>query len=73
MTPPSSGLGRGRLFTFVPTSSNARTLEVYEQHADRYRSSLGPAPDWHVAFLDRVAASLAAGSRGAGARLRDGD
>ena len=58
VTPPPSGLGHGRLFTFVPTSSNARTLEVYEQHADRYRSSLGTAPDWHIAFLDHVAASL---------------
>ena len=59
---PSSALGPERLFTFVPTSSNARTLEVYEQHADRYRATLGPGPAWHVAFLDRVAASLPPGA-----------
>jgi SAM-dependent methyltransferase len=62
VNPPSSGLGRGRLFTFDSTSSNARTLEAYEQHIDRYRFSLGPVPDWHVAFLDRVAASLPPGA-----------
>ncbi len=58
VTPPPSEPDHGRLFTFVPASSNARTLEVYEHHADRYRSSLGTAPDWHIAFLDHVAASL---------------
>lgn len=59
---PTARLGPERLFTFVADTSNARTLEVYEQRADLYRGSHGAAPDWHVAFLDQVAASLEPGA-----------
>lgn len=59
---PTGNLGADRLFTFTTASPNARTLDVYEQRADRYRATLRPAPDWHVAFLDRVAASLDPGA-----------
>ena len=59
---PISALGADRLFTFVTESSNARTLDVYEHRADRYAGHLGPAPDWHVAFLDRIAAALPPGA-----------
>ena len=62
IAPTQPSWGPGRLFTFVPESPNARTLDVYEHRADRYDATLGPAPDWHVAFLDRVAASLGAGA-----------
>lgn len=73
----SAALGPERLFTFVPTSSIARTLEVYEQHADRYRATLGSGPAWHHAFLGRVAASLPPGASvlelgsGTGANARE--
>jgi SAM-dependent methyltransferase len=59
---PRASFRTGRLFTFVTESSNARTLEVYERRAERYDATLGPAPDWHVAFLDRVAAWLGPGA-----------
>jgi SAM-dependent methyltransferase len=62
IAPTQPSWGPGRLFTFVPESPNARTLDVYEHRADRYDATLGPAPDWHLAFLDRVAASLGAGA-----------
>lgn len=74
---PSAALGPERLFTFVPTSSNARTLEVYEQHTDRYRATLGSVPAWHHAFLGRVVASLPPGASvlelgsGTGANARE--
>jgi hypothetical protein len=59
---PAAGLGPERLFTFAKESPNARTVDVYEQRADAYRDSLGPAPAWHVAFLDRIAATLDVGA-----------
>jgi SAM-dependent methyltransferase len=59
---PPGRLGPGRLFTFVDESPNARTVDVYEQRADLYRDSLGPAPAWHVAFLNRIAATLGPGA-----------
>ncbi len=34
----------GRLFTFLPESPNARTLDAYELEAERYRGTLGPPP-----------------------------
>ena len=59
---PGPALGSGRLFTFVAASSNACTLAVYERRADRYDATLGSAPDWHVAFLDRIAAAVPPGA-----------
>jgi SAM-dependent methyltransferase len=50
------------LFTFTAQSTNAATLAVYEQAADRYRDSQSSPPDWHLHFLDRVAAALAPGA-----------
>jgi SAM-dependent methyltransferase len=59
--PPRSPGEGGRLFTFLSESPNARTLDAYEHEAERYRETLGPAPDWHVAFLDRVADAIGPG------------
>jgi SAM-dependent methyltransferase len=60
--PTAVTLGSERLFTFVTQSANTATLAVYEQSADRYRESQSPAPEWHVAFLDRVVAALPPGA-----------
>jgi SAM-dependent methyltransferase len=59
---PGTTVGPERLFTFVPESTNAKTLAVYEQQADRYSETAAPAPDWHVRFLDRIAATLPTGA-----------
>ena len=59
---PRRRLGPQRLFTFLSQSANAATLSVYEQAADLYRDSQSPAPDWHIRFLDRVAAALPSGA-----------
>ncbi|HEU4999574.1 MAG TPA: class I SAM-dependent methyltransferase [Lapillicoccus sp.] len=59
---PRGRLGPERLFTFVRQTANAATLAVYEQVADRYRDSQSPAPDWHIRFLDRIAAALPQGA-----------
>jgi SAM-dependent methyltransferase len=55
---PSTALPSGRLFTFEADSPNHRTLDVYEHLAERYEATQGPPPAWHLAFLDRIAASL---------------
>ncbi len=49
------------MFTFLAESPNVRTLDVYEQRAEQYEASVGPAPEWFVAFLDRVAAAVGPG------------
>ena len=64
--PEHAALGGSRLFTFLDTGAgtNAATLAVYEERADRYRDGLSdtPAP-WHREFLDGVVHRLPAGAR----------
>jgi SAM-dependent methyltransferase len=59
---PSAALPVGRLFTFEADSPNHRTLDVYEHRAERYEATQGPPPAWHLAFLDRIAASFRLGA-----------
>ena len=64
--PPGVALG-SRLFTFLDAAgggTNAATLAVYEQRADRYRETLADiAAPWHREFLDALVARLPAGAR----------
>lgn len=48
----------GRIFTFGSSSSNERTLAVYEAKADAYRADENDPPTWLIDFLDRVVARL---------------
>ncbi|MEP6629553.1 MAG: class I SAM-dependent methyltransferase [Lapillicoccus sp.] len=64
--PEHATVGGSRLFTFLDAAgggTNAATLAVYEQRADRYREGLAetPAP-WHLEFLDALVARLPAGA-----------
>ena len=59
---PSAALPPGRLFTFEGESPHHRTLDVYEQGAERYEATQGPPRTWYLAFLDRIATSLGAGA-----------